>query len=167
MRLKNSGTRRFEMLRLNTIGQDKVLAVLLLLTCLGVGQPAFAAPPALDKTIADFSTPEDSSPMVFDLQQSFKDGNGTLTYTVSSSDTSIVAATNLTNGGRDLTLTYQPNANGVVTIKLTATDQTPDSISYTFNVTVTPVNDPPVANAQAVTTAEDTAAAITLTGTDV
>ena len=43
-----------------------------------------------------------------------------------------------------------------------------DSAAATVCITVTPVNDAPVANAQSgVTTAEDTAKAITLTGTDV
>ena len=32
------------MYRLNRVGQDKVAAALLLLACLGVGQPAFARP---------------------------------------------------------------------------------------------------------------------------
>ena len=41
-----------------------------------------------------------------------------------------------------------------------------DSAPATVSITVTPVNDAPVAHAQAVTTAEDTAVAITLTGTD-
>ena len=155
------------MYRLSRVGQDMMGAALVLFACLGFGQPAFAAgPPALDNTIADFSRPEDSAPQVFDLQQSFRDGIGGLTYTVASSDSAIVDATNLTNGGRDLTLTYQPNASGSATITLTATDTTPDSVSYSFTVTVTPVNDPPVADSQAVAVGEDSAVAITLTASD-
>ncbi len=42
-----------------------------------------------------------------------------------------------------------------------------DSAAATVSITITAVNDPPVANAQSVTTAEDTAKAITLTGSDV
>jgi len=41
------------------------------------------------------------------------------------------------------------------------------SAAQTFTIAVTPVNDPPVANDQPVTTAEDTAKAITLSATDV
>src|SRR5439155_733615 len=44
---------------------------------------------------------------------------------------------------------------------------TVDSNVATVTVTITPVNDAPVANAQAVTTNEDTATAIALTATDV
>ena len=57
------------MYRLNTVGQDMMVAALVLLACLGVGQPAFAAgPPSVDNAIADFSRPEDSAPQVFDLR---------------------------------------------------------------------------------------------------
>ena len=41
------------------------------------------------------------------------------------------------------------------------------SAAQTFTITITAVNDAPVATAQAVTTLEDTATAITLAATDV
>jgi hypothetical protein len=47
------------------------------------------------------------------------------------------------------------------------TDAANNSSTATVTVTVTPVNDAPVANAQSIATAEDTAANITLTGSDV
>src|SRR5207248_6509949 len=46
-------------------------------------------------------------------------------------------------------------------------DATVDSAAATISITVTAVNDAPVANAQSATTAEDTAKAITLTASDV
>src|SRR5207237_1418981 len=52
-------------------------------------------------------------------------------------------------------------------LTFTAKDATLVSTTATVTITVTPVNDPPVANAQSVTTAEDTAAPIVLTGSDV
>src|SRR5207237_1438533 len=52
-------------------------------------------------------------------------------------------------------------------LTFTAKDATLVSTAATVTITVTPVNDPPVANAQSVTTAEDTAAPIVLTGSDV
>jgi len=66
-------------------------------------------------------------------------------------------------------LTYMPAAdyNGGDTFTFTANDGTVNSAPATVTITVTPVNDPPVADAQAVTTAEDTAKTITLTGSDV
>src|SRR5207244_11903277 len=50
---------------------------------------------------------------------------------------------------------------------LSGTDAALTSAAATVSITVTAVNDAPVANAQSVTTAEDTAAAIVLTGSDV
>src|SRR5437762_2130655 len=48
-----------------------------------------------------------------------------------------------------------------------ASDRIANSAAATVSITVTAVNDPPVANAQSVTTAEDSPVAITLTGSDV
>src|SRR5205823_14735272 len=48
-----------------------------------------------------------------------------------------------------------------------ANDGTVDSTSATVAITVTAVNDPPVAAAQTVTTNQDTAKAITLTASDI
>src|SRR5882724_8272968 len=67
------------------------------------------------------------------------------------------------------TLTYTPaaNYNGPDTISYTANDGTVDSNVATVAVTVTPVNDPPVAvNDDPVTTAEDTAVIVTVLGND-
>src|SRR5207244_1233474 len=66
-------------------------------------------------------------------------------------------------------LTYTPaaNYNGADSFTFKANDGTVDSSAATVSLTVTAVNDAPVANAQAVTTAEDTAKAIVLAATDV
>jgi hypothetical protein len=66
-------------------------------------------------------------------------------------------------------VTYTPavNYNGPDSFTFRANDGAADSNTATVSVTVTPVNDAPVANAQSVTTAEDTARAITLTASDV
>ena len=78
-----------------------------------------------------------------------------------------------TNG---TTMTYTPNANynGPDTYTYTITDNgttngvaDPKTGTATVNVTVTPVNDAPTANSQAVTTNEDTAKVITLSGADI
>ncbi len=66
-------------------------------------------------------------------------------------------------------VTYTPasNYNGPDSFTFQATDGSLTSIPATVSITVTPVNDTPVAQAQSVTTAEDTAKAITLVATDV
>ena len=65
-------------------------------------------------------------------------------------------------------LTYTPTANynGADSFTFKANDGTVDSNTATVSITVTPVNDPPAADAQSVTTLEDTAKVIVLTGSD-
>jgi len=65
--------------------------------------------------------------------------------------------------------TYTPaaNYNGPDSFTYKANDGTADSGVATVSLNVIPVNDVPVPNPQAVTTAEDTAVAITLSGSDV
>jgi hypothetical protein len=66
------------------------------------------------------------------------------------------------------TLTYMPHRDYVGSDSFTfrAFDGTASSDVATVTLTLTPVNDPPVANAQAVTASEDTPFALTLTATD-
>ena len=66
-------------------------------------------------------------------------------------------------------LTYTPAAdyNGSDSFTFKANDGTVDSNIATISITVNAVNDPPTADTQSVTTNEDTAKAITLTGSDV
>lgn len=66
-------------------------------------------------------------------------------------------------------VTYTPASNyyGTDSFTFTANDGQTDSAAATVSLTVTAVNDAPVANAQSLTTAQDTAKAITLSATDV
>ena len=66
-------------------------------------------------------------------------------------------------------LTYTPalNYNGPDSFAFTVADGTATSAPATVSITVTAVNDAPVAHAQSVTTAEDTAKVIMLSATDV
>jgi len=66
-------------------------------------------------------------------------------------------------------LTYQPNAdfNGADSFTYRVNDGTTDSADATVQITITATNDLPVANAQSVTTNEDTDVVITLAGSDI
>ena len=67
----------------------------------------------------------------------------------------------------DLTYTPSPDSSGGDTFTFKATDGLADSNIATVTITVTAVNDAPVAQDQPVTTDEDTAVEITLAATDV
>ena len=107
------------------------------------------------------TTNEDTAKAIT-LTGSDVDGNP-LTYSV------VTQPGHGTLAGTAPNLTYTPaaNYNGADSFTFKVNDGTVDSASATVSITVTPVNDAPVANAQAVTTNEDTAKAITLTGSDV
>ncbi len=67
------------------------------------------------------------------------------------------------------TMLYTPDTdyNGQDSFTFTATDGTATSTPATVSITVSPVNDRPVANGQSLTVVEDTATAIALGGSDV
>ncbi len=73
----------------------------------------------------------------------------------------------LTGTPPNVTYTPQANYNGADSFTFKTRDGSADSNTATVALTVTPVNDLPVANAQSVTTPEDTPRAITLAATDV
>lgn len=73
----------------------------------------------------------------------------------------------LSGAAPDLLYTPAADYNGSDSFTFTVTDaSSAASAPATVSITVTPVNDTPTANPQSVTTTEDVAASITLTGTD-
>jgi hypothetical protein len=73
----------------------------------------------------------------------------------------------LTGLGANLTYTPNANYNGPDSFMFTASDGFALSPPATVGLTVTPVNDPPTASAQALTTPEDVAIGVVLSGSDV
>ena len=120
--------------------------------------PVNDAPVAYSQSV---ETDEDIS-VGITLSGADMDGDG-LTYTVQA------PPSHGTLSGTAPNLTYTPaaNYNGSDSFTFKVNDGTGDSSPATVSITVTAVNDAPVATAQSVTTAEDTAKAITLSGTDV
>src|SRR5205814_2031943 len=86
-----------------------------------------------------------------------------LTYTV----TTYPAHGALTGTAPNLTYTPGANYNGSDSFVFKVNDGHVDSADATVSITVSPVNDRPVADSQPVTTNEDTAKAVTLSGSDV
>ncbi len=73
----------------------------------------------------------------------------------------------LTGTAPGLTYTPAPDYNGTDSFTFKANDGQADSAPATVNLTITPVNDAPTADTQAVTTDEDTAKAISVSAGDV
>ncbi len=90
------------------------------------------------------------------------DGNP-LTYSV------VVGPGHGSLSGTAPNVTYTPSANynGADSFTFKVNDGTVDSAPATVSISVTPVNDSPVADAQALSTAEDTPLGILLSGSDV
>ncbi len=108
-------------------------------------------------------TTAEDTPVAITLTGSDVDGNP-LTYTIVSSPTKGTLGV-LSGAG----VTYTPNANynGSDSFTFTVNDGAITSLPATVSITVTAVNDIPVANAQSVTVTEDVAKTITLTGSDI
>ncbi len=122
--------------------------------------PFFNPPTVVPPGIVDVTVDEDAVPVLIDLSAVFNDpdtvSNGDVLTLSSTNDNPALVAASL--AGTQLTLTLQPTANGAATVTVTATDLLGQSITDTFLVTVTPLNDdsPIVTQALAdVTRAED------------
>lgn len=115
--------------------------------------------PRLLNPLPDRSVSEDSLPVTFDLSPGFFFDpdviNGdTLTFTATSSNVDVA---NVRIVGNKIELTMVPDASGQTTIFVVATDSTGRSVSDSFLLTVTPVNDAPVTVADAYTTPQGVA----------
>src|SRR5207249_4252291 len=120
--------------------------------------------PVNDAPIANaqsVTTAEDTAKAIT-LSGSDVDGD-TLTYAIATQP----AHGTLTGTAPNVTYTPALNYNGPDSFTFTVNDAALTSATATVSITVTAVNHAPTANAQSVTTAEDTAKAITLTGSDV
>jgi Peptidase family C25/Bacterial Ig domain/Propeptide_C25/Viral BACON domain len=121
--------------------------------------------------ITDQTTDEDvaKGPVAFTVSDA-ETPAADLTLSKGCSNTMLVPLANIVFGGsgenRTVTLTPAANKNGSAVITVTVTDGGGESAADVFTLTVDPVNDAPVADAQAVSTEEDTPKDITLTGSD-
>lgn len=116
-------------------------------------------PPTAD---AQSLTTAEDTPLTITLTASDPEGDP-LTFAVQSGPSHGV----LSGTAPDLTYTPAADYNGPDSFSFVANDGHANSAPATVSITVTPVNDAPVAGPQTVTTEQDVSLAITLTGTDV
>jgi len=119
--------------------------------------PVNDPPTADDKNV---STPEDT-PKGVTLTGSDID-SGSLTFSVQGGPTHGT----LSGTGANRTYTPDPDYSGPDSFTYFASDGSLSSALATVSITVSPVNDPPTADAKNATTDEDVAVGITLTGSD-
>ncbi|PYL45937.1 MAG: hypothetical protein DMF40_14250 [Verrucomicrobia bacterium] len=121
------------------------------------GAPANSPPVANSQSV----TTNEDNPKAITLSGSDPNKDA-LTYTVTSNPSHGALSGTAPN------VTYTPNVNynGSDSFTFKVNDGQVDSADATVSITVTPVNDAPVADPQSVTTNEDTAKAITLNASD-
>ncbi|RYD18430.1 MAG: tandem-95 repeat protein, partial [Verrucomicrobiaceae bacterium] len=126
-------------------------------------------------TVSITVTPVNDTP-VANAQSVTVAEDGSVVITLTGSDVDLDALTFATGSVAHGTLTgtgntriYTPTANytGPDSFTFSVNDGTATSLPATVSITVTPVNDAPVANAQSVNVAEDGSVVITLTGSDI
>lgn len=127
-------------------------------------------------TIAISVTPANDSPVANAQAVSIPE-DATISITLGGTDTdgdvlSYSIVTGPTNGalvGTAPNLTYSPSANfnGTDSFTFVVNDGTVDSAPATVSISVTAVNDAPLANSQSVSVAEDGSSSVTLSGSDV
>jgi large repetitive protein len=128
-----------------------------------------------EQTLAvDEDTATTIAGFAYDISAGAKESSDqTVTFVVSNNNTNLFKAGPAISADGTLTFTPADNQSGSATVTVfvqdnggTALGGVDKSASKPFNIQVKSVNDAPVAGAQTVTTAEDTAKAITLVGTD-
>ena len=122
--------------------------------------------------IANQTIVEDTSTSVIGFTVTdVETGAASLTVTAASGDEILFPLSGITltnSGGSSRTVQVQPaaNRNGTGTITLTVTDGNGESSTRAFNVTVTPLNDPPLAVADNTSTDEDSPVSISVLTND-
>jgi len=120
--------------------------------------------PVNDAPVADAQTVTTDEAVATALTLTGRDGDGDLLNFVV---VGLPQHGTLTGTGATLLYTPALNFNGTDSFTFKTNDGLLDSTVATVTLTITPVNDAPLANAQTVTTDEEVATALTLTGSDV
>lgn len=136
-------------------------------------------PPSFNKGM-NITVAEDSGPASFNnwatsiVPGPFDENAQVVLFQVTNNNTALFTAQPSLSANGRLQFTPAPNASGVATLTIqlsdtggTANGGSNTSAPVTAQITITPVNDPPTAQADQLTTAEDTPLSITLQGQDI
>ena len=123
--------------------------------------------PTVANEISNVTVDEDANNTTIDLSSVFTDvdnNDNNISKAITGNSPSGKVTTSIS--GNSLTLDYEENKNGAVTITVTGTSNGL-TVTEAFAVTINAVNDKPSASSQTVTVNEDTEVTITLAGSDV
>jgi VCBS repeat-containing protein len=127
------------------------------------------APVITEGASVNVTMSEDGAPTAFSLTLNATDADhsgASLTWSISTAAPNGAAAASGTGSSKAISYTPNANYNGTDNFIVQVSDGSlADTI--TVNVTIQAVNDPPTANAQSVSTRQDQAKAITLSGSDI
>jgi large repetitive protein len=125
--------------------------------------PSFTAGP--DQTVAEDAGPQTANPWATAISAGSNEGGQTLTFTVTNDNNPLFNAQPAVNSSGVLTFTSAADASGSATVSVTLTDSggtanggVDSSGTQTFTITVTAVDDSPVAVADSATVSEDSGA---------
>lgn len=123
--------------------------------------------PTIPNPVADIAATEDDADDILNLSNVFSDAeNNPLTITVTNTSISLLTATYNSSSG-SLTLDYADNAFGTATLTINVNDNNDCTTTQDeFIVTVSSVNDIPVANPEAIIVVEGNTATTTTDGND-
>jgi large repetitive protein len=128
-----------------------------------------------DQTVDEDSGPAAVTPWATAVSPGPANESGqALTFHVTNDNNALFSVQPAVSADGALTYTPAPDANGAATVTVTLQDDggtanggVDTSAPQTFTITVTPVNDAPIAASQSVTTDEDTPILITLSASDI
>src|SRR6185295_16833825 len=115
-----------------------------------------------NQTVAEDAGPQSVANWATAISSGVGESGQTLDFIVSNDNNALFSTQPAVSPAGALSYTSTPNANGSVTVRVhdnggTANGGVDTSAPQTFTITVTAVNDAPVASDQAVSTPEDTA----------
>ncbi|TDJ27043.1 MAG: hypothetical protein E2O59_08805, partial [Gammaproteobacteria bacterium] len=120
------------------------VASVVLLATIGLATPVWALPPVATPPVSSNSFVEDFGVVILDLTDVFMDPDGDpMTFSQISPVPSLVTNTTVDPASGLVTFNSIANIHGVETFVWQASDINSETATYTFTLTVSPLNDPP------------------------